>query len=247
MTEEPRPTPSPDEPVSRFYVTVDALFDTRLGTLFKVAPDRVTDILANGYLDRECDSFAGVDQAVYDEAYKNRDKATLLNSPMTEIYKTINRFVHSTLMARIDTPYVTKPAIEINLYPYKLTERECGRLLKGVEKITGERSDIGLIYEPIDFLTASVVKQRYIALFLYEHWEWLETVAKADGFKTETCYERFMYGPAIVRSTEVFKTHTPEQVFDAIEAYTKMFIKFSLLPVSEYSLSLSRISQLIAK
>lgn len=230
--------------VSSFYITLDTLLDTRLGTLFKIAPTQVESILANGYFDRLYDEFPGIDNAVFKEAYLKRDRETLRNSPLCSVYKMLNYLVNKTLLARVSTPFKTKPEIVLNLYPYQLTDDEANLIVQGVVAVTDKNSDIRVIYEDPLKLRAAEARATYVAMLMYDYPQWLEENAKQGWFEQAACPELFLFGPKLLASNEALKSVNTLNPFGAIEAYASPLVRLTLLEVDQFCITPSRIQQL---
>ena len=222
------------------YVSLDALFDTRLATIYKIAPDKVQEILATGYLQRNYDEFEGVDTEVYQRAYRERDAMTIANSVITDAPRMIKFFAEQTLKARVGTPFRMQPVVRINIHPYKLPEAAITSIIQGVRILTENLIDIEIIDIPLSELTPKHVKDNYATLVMYEYWEWLECHSENKNLATTFCPEITLIAPAIVRSKEAWNAVKDVDVYGAIEEYSSMFIKLNLYPVSAFSGNIQR-------
>ena len=104
---------------------LDALYDTRLGTLLRLNKEAVLKVVRNGYHVREIDDFETLSEglvtnAVFKEAYAKRDLDTLKASIITGIPAVLMTHIE-TLRERIERNVnVTRVSITVNTWPYLL-------------------------------------------------------------------------------------------------------------------------------
>lgn len=226
------------------YVGLDALFDTRLSTLYEVAADKVPEILRTSYFDRNYDEFEGVDVEVFNKAYENRGLHTLHNAMITRAAEMLMFFIDKTLKARASTPFVMQPLIHLNVYPYKLDEDVINLIIMGLRSLTKGMCDIEVIDRPLEEITPSYVKTTYAIMIMYDYWNWLERQSENKQLLSTNCADIALIGPAIVRSSSIFDEVKNEDPYQAIELYTSMFIKLQLYPISFFSVDLEKMKNM---
>ena len=222
------------------YVSLDALFDTRLATLHALAPEQVPLIMGNGYFSRDYDEFEGVDVEAFNKAYQARDAKTIANSLVTDVPRMIKFFAEQTLKARVGTPLRMQPVARINVHPYKLPETALSAIIEGVRILTDNLIDIEIIDMPLSNLTPLHVKEKYASMIMYEYWEWLEIQSANKNLENTFCPEITLIAPAIVRSKKAWEEVKDVDVYSVIEEYSSMFIKLNLYPVSAFSVNIKR-------
>ncbi len=228
------------------YVGLDALFDTRLSTLYEIAPSAVPEILRTSYFDRNYDEFEGVDTEVFNKAYENRGIHTLRSVMITRAAEMLMFFIDKTLKARASTPFVMQPLIHLNIYPYKLSEDIINLITVGLHSLTKGMCDIEIIDKPLEEITPSYVKATYAIMIMYDYWNWLEKQSENKQLLTTSCVDIALIGPAIVRSKAIFEEVKNEEPYQAIELYTSMFIKLQLYPISFFSVNLEKMKNVQA-
>lgn len=222
------------------YMDLDSLFDTRIATLYRLDVEKVMPAMMDGYFDRVFDEFSGYDPEVYAKAWKARDETTIENSAITGMVDAINFFAEKTLVARVGTPLRKQPKLELNIHPYVLSDACIDAIVLGLRAVTKNMIDIQIIDRPLSEITPEYVKSNYAIMVMYEYWEWLECHSENKNLLTTRCPNITLIGPAIVRSKEAWEEVKHNNVFDAIEQYSSVFIKLMLYPISSFCLNLSK-------
>lgn len=192
------------------YVSLDALLDTRLGTLYELGPDIMLGAVENGYFKRRSEKFFNVDKEVFDEAYRSRNKLTLKQSGITKVIGFVNELVRSLNQQAIQTPLHTGPIVVLNIYPYKLEDSEVLTLTKAVAAATNQLCDVKTINLSEKQLTPEHCKQNYGIMFMYDYPLWLET--QAENFSKLMCPEISLIVPGIYFKEEPTKDQLRELV-----------------------------------
>lgn len=230
-----------DFETASIYVDLDSLLDTRMGTLYQFGIKAVEKTVASGYYERRYDEFEGVDTEVFKKAYAERNAATLLNSMVTTVCELVTNFGKQTLLALVSTPLRRQPKVFLNVYPYVLGEDVQLLLIAGLKQATEGLLDIEVGYMAPEELTPDYVKSHFLQVIMYSYWEWLEIHAQNGNFEKTQCPQVTLFGPAIVQSKEAYKALEGQNVFNALEAYSSLFIKLQLLPVKMYCVDLIRL------
>jgi len=223
-----------------FYADLDAVFDTRLAVLHRLGVEKAFEAITNGYFQRKYDEFHGVDTEAFKAAYAARDVSVLTQSMSTSVFDLIDLFIKETLSAVVSTPFRRQPKLIINTYPYILTEEQEHVLMHGFIARTKHLADIELISSPYEELTPDWVKRTCSHLAMYNYWDWLEVHSQNRLLESAKCTSIRLYGPQLVKSKEAMEQLKHESVFDAIETYSGMFIKLTLLPVQVFCTDLER-------
>lgn len=168
----------PQGEIIRLLTELDALMDTRLGLMDTLDPQSAVRLVSNpDYFTRTEDRFeklCGFPDAVYQEAWKQRTVDALrhsLISPSVDL-------VHFSV-AEIEHRSLTDPAtqgceLDVNTYPYLLTEEEQRGVMEALLLRIGINAPIRLLYEPPSFFTPELIRKRYAGMILYNHNAWLE-------------------------------------------------------------------------
>lgn len=162
---------------TKCLVQLDALMDTRLGTLKRINPDSAELIRTSWYHKRTSDQFdrngSKINQAAYTALYSARDEETLKLSMMTQLPKYL-----MTLIARLTTtqgmPLLSQQfKVDINYYPYDLSEQVLAAIQVAMETYTNGAAEINMVFYAPEDLSVTMVKSCYDIVFLYDFNEWL--------------------------------------------------------------------------
>lgn len=162
----------------KFVVMLDALLDTRLGTMFGIDKEAATKLLVPMYHGRLRDNFTDfqdkVSHETYAEAYKNRNKDTLKGSLMTMMNIFLGELVRQTeKLQRENQATVDDIEVLINCYPYQLTENEHRAIAVAVASRTGIYTPVNTIHVPVEQMTIGWLLQEDVShLIIYDFAEW---------------------------------------------------------------------------
>jgi hypothetical protein len=226
-----------------FYVDLDALLDTRAGTLFRHDPKVLELNLQKDYYLRTTDEFEGIDFDLYRELYSKRDIETLKHSLVTRVMPMLMDFAKDTLRAIINSPYQRQPKVVINIFPYELSESTERYVIAAVRALSHGLFDVEVIRTSYENLTPSYVKSNFLFMAMYSYWEWLDAQAQNGEFEKTQCPHVTLIGPQLIKSKEAERLLKGIDAFDAIEKYSSPFIRLSLFPVAQFCADLQRIKE----
>ena len=126
--------------VQRLIVPLDALMDTRIGTMRQIHPDWPMKVFKWGkgwYWNRFVDNFdhlfGNIGTDSWRSAYKNRDETTLKASFETNLVTEIREMVIGTEALIEKDPLVTSHAITVNFWPYEMSDASADKLLRVIK------------------------------------------------------------------------------------------------------------------
>lgn len=160
------------------YIELDCLLDTRITTLASmVSPELAAGLVSSKYRDRVIDDFTdlcGVGKAEFMEEYSKRSKDTLIHSRPTEIIDPLREIVLATEKGAIYAPYAEGANVQVNVYPYELSDAELDAIQSVVMASTGVDCRVEVTYFPPEAFTPQLIKTTYAAVILYDFNSWLE-------------------------------------------------------------------------
>jgi hypothetical protein len=169
-----------DKKLEGIYVDLDALLDTRIGTVSLIDPTIASTILnSNNYHTRDEDIFEGIDTEVFKKKYKERDVETLSASILTNIVPLIRHLISGLTIQATARPFHDGGSVTVNYYPYNLTPEECQLMGKAMDVWLHGDAPITLISCPPEDLTPIYCKDNFVMMIKYEYAEWLEIQAVA--------------------------------------------------------------------
>lgn len=159
------------------YVELDALLDTRLGTLHGINPQYAIDVFRNpGYYTRVSDDFSafcGVTKSEYDTAYAKRDVQTLKDSILTGACLLLNEICAKLEQQRLETPFVESVTVEVNLWPYQLDDESRFWIENAVASHLSVDVRVRSTFLAPHEVTLAHVKSVYTGMLQYNFGEWL--------------------------------------------------------------------------
>lgn len=192
------------------YVPLDALLDTRIATIDKIAGEAGLSLVSDWYHTRTSDKFnrkgTELTQARYDAAWKLRDEDTLTRTRMTFIPQYL-----LSLVSRYNTSHgmpvmAAKYKITINLWPYKLPPERVQQLQEIMHTFTSGVAEIAVDYiDPAD-LSVQYLKSTYSLCIMYEFNAWLN-MHKEEFTKVQ------MPGTVII-APELYLADVPDELID---------------------------------
>lgn len=169
---------------SRMLIGLDELFDTRQGTLTLMDQDKSLSILHDpGYSNRIWDFFPGVDRGVFSDMYSRRDKKTLRVSSGTRVLAIVSDFLKRCGKSSMGAPKAFEPKVDINVYPYKLTDSDKVGIEGGLRVLMPLLPEIRFVDYSLDQLNP-VIAERYGVIVMYEGFVWLN-IHSENGTLTE--------------------------------------------------------------
>lgn len=227
--------------IARIMVQLDALLDTRLGTLSRINPEGIEALVLSGYQSRKVDFFQGYDTQQFNEMYAKRDKETLMLSIETKMFLLLGKLVDVLDEQTILRPYHTGVEVVVNTHPYALDEEDKVTIRNTVDYWTKGMAPIKIVTIPPKDLTPEFCKGNYSALVMYDFVEWLTMHIAA--FEHTRMVDVTLYVPAILKMANE-STHqadlehhikTSAHPFEALEWLTKMFFYLEIVDADMFS------------
>lgn len=189
----------------RVLFQLDALLDTRVGTAYRLG---ATDIDWGGYIERTHSKvweFFGLEQDVFEEAYRRRNIETLELSMATEMFKQIPYIMRNKLVAAVSTPLHDRPEIVINYWPYNLSAEAAAAIKQAVFDSLPDkgRMRVTMVYRSIEKVTVKYLKDNFCDYILYDLTEWLEYNNK--GFEETPIPEVSIVYPGTLNHEDINK------------------------------------------
>ena len=172
----------------RLLLDLDALFDTRMGTLLGISKEGANLCVKNGYQIREWDDFETLSEGKirnsdYQYQYANRNIDTLKRSIITGLPVVINSYI-DTLMERIVRNVdVDMVSITLNTFPYHLPGPIVQSMIECLGTLVPEFVKINAVRHPHEILDPLTLKGAYDGWATYAYDEWLKVHHQALLFK----------------------------------------------------------------
>lgn len=231
-------------PVRNIYISSDALWDLRQGTMTRINPEFAALVTSQpGYYTRDQDVFAlpkqePLDKEIYEHVFAKYANEIVRCSLKTTILEFVIGLCCEYLKPTIASPTIEKFGIEVNLYPFSFDEQEQALLLDILKKALGGQFSIRLVTLSNKDLDLEHVKRSYMAMIMYDYVSWVnlhtEQIRKAPLMTTGLYCPRLFLGdtskitPAI--KSDLAKRGKDE--FDIVSGLMQPFIGIQFLPVS---------------
>jgi hypothetical protein len=171
---------SANKKIETILIELDALLDTRLGTLrHRMGVEYAQQILTPDYLVREIDAFEGIDSASFKQMYAARNEETLQCSSITGLVTRLKDLTTFLSELAIVSPEFTGIAVAVNVWPYRLSQAVLRDIGKSVSVWTGGHVPVELVNIAPQDLTPNYVKSNLAMLFMYDYGSWMETQSAA--------------------------------------------------------------------
>ncbi len=159
-------------------VELDALMDTRLGTLHVINPDLAIEAVQSmDYYHRISDDlshYCSVKDSEFRAAYAKRGAEVLQSSCLTNLIFLLSNICSELDRQRRETPYTESVKVHLNVYPYVLDESE--RFI--IESALMCHLPVDVAVESVSIapneLTPQYIAGNYTGMILYNFIEWIQ-------------------------------------------------------------------------
>ena len=222
--------------LATMIVDLDSIFDTRLGTLAKFGFVEYQEAQLGGFFKRPSDHFRGIDPIKYEKLYKERDQDTLAMSGITHVVSLLRDFVGRVNTAAVTAPIQKTPRIDINMYPYDISENAQKLIESGLRTLIQDRFDLGFVRYSMSDLHYDLVKFTYDHMVMYNIGEWITAQAEDWEKRNRAHPELTAFIPVLAHSRD--QKEIPEDVSsmaDEFERHMAPLINIIHMPVMIFS------------
>lgn len=226
------------EETKRFLVELDCLLDTRLGTLEHYSPPIAYTVYQNpDYFKRDWDNWEGLSKGgitnnKFWELYAQRDVEVLSKSRPTSILGFLGKITKELDMARITSPEVEHIQVDVNVFPYELSETEKDQLRTLVFHYCALGTEVNVVSLSLKSITPQLLKERYDGLILYEFDNWF--THHVNTLNHVLIPRHAVFAPALyIKDPAELLEETPEEFLDI-----SPFAQFEMALIERISLEL---------
>ena len=231
-------------------IELDALLDTRLGTISLMDEALARKMLDTDYPNRISDEFnllcPEIDMSIYKRAYKDRDLETLYYSMPTDITLYLNQLINTLIRDGVKgNPQFEGVDVQINSYPYQLTDEFKQEFCECIAASLRLDIDVQMVNHPYSEMTTDfIVANKWTFLVMYNFSQWFnETLAIAKTVPRPTP-RTTVISPMLVGSVksvlEELEKEAPSKTranpFDSMQIALADIIGIRFLPVADFSL-----------
>jgi len=235
------------KPMSRkIYLAADALWDLRLGTLRKISPEFAALVTAReDYYTRDQDIFKTpaetLDRTIYRRVFEKFKHEVLRLSLKTEILSFVTELCAQYIKQIATTPFMNEFELEINTYPFILTNEEKVDLLACLQDVLGTIVPIRIAHISLEDLTMEKVRNEYAAMIMYNYFDWLN--CHSESLKKQHIKDVGLYVPRLYfLDKEQISAEVREQLkkrgkdgFDALAEILQPILTIQFLPIALFS------------
>lgn len=230
---------------SGYYVPLDLLLDTRMGTLSRMNQVLAAAMNLKTYRNRMNDKFEGYTMEQFREAYAKRDKETLKYSLPTAFMNLLRQEVQRGSMANGKEFSPDMPKVYVNIWPYELDDVEIvelGTIL--VNLIRTEGIEIEIINMSLEELTPQYCRENFVFMSMYlEYNAWFDYHAQHKNLDNSVIKHILMMVPGmfdkeIPSDADVKRTYLEVGVdpLSMIEIEAKEFVDLVMIDSKHFSI-----------
>lgn len=180
-------------------IELDALIDTRLGTLKQCFSEAAKKLDLESYVRRVKADFwteLGISTEQFTTAYKKRNVDTLLASMHTGLYHNLPLLLGGLLLNGLTSPVHEELKININTYPYELNEDELEDIVYCFQQRLWKDCEITTVFYKPEDITPAMLVDISPAYILYDIELWLG--AQQTAFLEKRIPTVTAYYPAVI-------------------------------------------------
>ncbi|BDD79568.1 hypothetical protein [Burkholderia phage FLC9] len=229
--------------VAVVYAELDALLDTRAGTLARLSQEIAAEVLRGNYHKRDSDQFAGVDMKAYRDLYAKRNVETLQASRPTKALLLLGALVRYLKEQATVRPYHETTKVVINTFPYTLDREEEAELGTVIATWISGLAPVELVHMRPQELTPLFIKQQsYSSMLMYEYDEWMSLHYAADNKFAKPIQDVSIFAPAIYFADKPSDEQIQHAIdvaahpLQAVEILARSLVGLNLIDVEYFSI-----------
>lgn len=158
---------------------MDALFDTRMGTLVTLEPEISKYLPLKEYRSRQLDDFSSlsgghIDRQTYQERYSCRDQEVLRNSMITGIVPVLITYIDGLKERFFRGVDVDSVGVDLNIFPYVIPGPILETIKGCLEALLPPYAVVNVINADYKDMTPDWIEYRYNGWATYDFHKWLE-------------------------------------------------------------------------
>ena len=231
-------------------IELDALLDTRLGTISLMDEALARKMLDLDYPNRISDEFNllldEIDMSVYNKAYADRDIETLYYSAPTDITLFLNQLINNLIRDGVKgNPQFEGVDVQINTYPYQLTKELEDEFATCIAASLRLDIDVKLVYHSYkDMTTDFIVANKWTFMVMYNFAQWFKSVFGNLSTPPRCTPRTVVLAPMLVGCVKDVLGELEKEIpckaraspFDAMQIAMADVIGVRFLPVADFSL-----------
>lgn len=165
---------APNPQVSNYLISLDAIWDTRLGVVAMLGGDALDKLEAMDYNKRSSDEGLHSIEG-YTEAWAKRTTEVLRYSTRNQFFDTMCKLINDDILDHTVGMPNRKFNLFLNTYPYRLTAEEKEEYCYVLHILLGGRVNVETRYlGPMAMSPSNLAGGCYIAVAMYDFTEWVK-------------------------------------------------------------------------
>ena len=232
----------------KIYLDIAALFDLRQGTMAVADPEFAVCVTTkpNYYL-REVDEFSTEEHGklskdLFNELFSKYKKDVLANSVTTKIPEFLKQLYAKLVGTNAKQSVELGLSIDLNIYPFTLTEAEQETLARSLYGKVGELMPINIISIAPANLSIEQAGESYIGMVFYNYGSWInahEKTFSAGKLSNTTLYVPRLYFNGLPKESDLAEFNSRQiDPFEMWERTYTAFVKFNYIPIAFFCVDL---------
>ena len=233
---------------TKVYLSADALFDLRLGTLLTISQEFALEVTTNPkYYVRTSDvfsteKFGELDRSIYESVFSTYKEEVLKNSVVTKILSFVMGLILELVKQKDRLGIKNGIDLEVNTYPFVFTDQEAADLIRLIISRIGKVVSISIIYKEPEELTTEYVASNYLAVIMYKYHDWFNL--HNDSVKKRALQNVAFYLPRVNFLSEFTKEDKEKLAkhktdpFELFSKAMKYFAPIQFAPIGLFSADL---------
>lgn len=228
--------------LKRLYVSLDSLFDIRQGVLNTINTEFATEVTKKPeYFLRQEDIFGIGNNVLTKENYnlvlEQMKSVVLRNSFRSKMHLFINHLRSSIIQMSIQNVIPISNEIDVNIYPFTLSENESGMIIDGISRALGKTLKVNLVNLSPDDLKLDIARNNYSSMIMYHYYDWLNKYT--EQIKKEKLRDINLYVPRLffkeIPEEEAKKLKDKGQdPFEMSQKILSPYMNIEYLPIALY-------------
>lgn len=232
----------------KIYLDIAALFDLRQGAMAVVDPGFAVAVTTKpDYFVREVDEFSSeqhgtLSKDLLSELYVKCKKDVLANSVSTKIPEFLKQLYAKLVGINAKQSVELGLSIDLNIYPFTLTDVEKQALAASLYQKVGELLPINIINVAPANLSIEQAGEAYIGMVFYDYGGWINSHEKtfsAGKLSNTTLYVPRLYFNGRPKDSDLAEFNSRQiDPFEMWERTLTAFVKINYIPIAFFCVDL---------
>ena len=225
----------------RLLVELDMLLDTRIATVLLMNPTAALELLSPAYRNRRSDELGELTKHIttedFEKAYAQRSVETLRVARATPMALMFGRVVRDLLKELTNTPRFDGVDVEVNVWPYQLSEQERVDIVTCVMAHINFPIQVKAVsIHPNELTFKRIDAEQWTAIFLYNFRQWAEYHVERYSETDPSLASRSMIIPELLKTVkeELPKEDTKAPSGEALTPFNALRMMMSPIIAIQY-------------